>query len=132
MELQVSFNIKNAGERSELKTMIFSLLRGDYNDWFDTRSVEHILDISSSNSNYPTNSERIFCQFQDMQELISRYDPLRGWTGNEDAGALYGNAWWSISFSNPVLCENNDYVRLYKNGDTTHITNERIGVIGYY
>ena len=104
----------------------------DYNGWFHTNSCEHIVDVCSSNNNYPTDSEREFLNCQDFQEIISRYKTSRQSVGHGTVTSSFRNLWMIVEFNPPVLCENNNYVRLYRNGDTTHMTNHRICVIGYY
>ena len=100
-----------------------------WNEWFDGGSCEHIIDVCSSNSDHPTDAVRTFFEAQDIQEIWRRYNIVRVQTGG-----LNGNfrpQVTKISYNPPVLLENNNYVRLFRNG-STNLPNLSIGVIGYY
>ena len=104
----------------------------DYNVWYNANTCEHILDVCSSNNNYPTNSVRKFFEAQDSQEQWSRYEKTRIQTGGFSLGNNHRPTMVKIRYDPPVLCEKDNYVRLFKNGSTTHFTSYRITVIGYY
>ena len=103
----------------------------DWNEWYDGGDVEHIIDVCSSNNNHPTNSVRTLFEAQDIKEMWTRYNVDRISVG----GLSNGNArpaLHKIKFNVPVLCENNNYVRLFRNGNSTALINLCIGVLGYY
>ena len=103
----------------------------DWNEWFDGGSCEHILDVCSSNSNHPTDSVRTFFEAQDIQEMWRRYDVTRLQTGNISS-TNFRPAVCKIPYKPYILCEPGYYIRLFRNGSSTALTNLSIGVIGYY
>jgi hypothetical protein len=104
----------------------------DWNEWYDGGTCEHIIDVCSSNNNYPIDSVRIFFEAQDIQEMWSRYNlETRIQTGHI-SNTNFRPAVSRIRFNPPVLCEAGNYVRLFRNGDSSALTNLAIGVIGYF
>ena len=104
----------------------------DYNAWMTSNTCQHTIDIASSNNNYSTNSVREFFDAENTAELMSRYDAGNFSRGPFALSTSYRNVWFNVKFERPILCENNYYVRLYKNGNTSSLTSQRIVVIGYY
>ena len=102
----------------------------DHDKWITSNTCQHNIDISSSNNNYPTDSQREFLNASTTEELMSRYDARyysRGPFAQSDK-----NAWINVYLDPPILCENNNYVRLFKNGNTSFMNSYRICVLGYY
>ena len=104
----------------------------DYDKWQNANTCEHVLDICSSNNNYPTDTVRTFFEAERTDEQWARYNVERVTTGNFSLTSSYKLLLYKIKFDPAVLCEAGNYVRLYKNGSTTHLTSQRIAAIGYY
>ena len=104
----------------------------DYDKWITSTSVQHTIDISSSNNNYPTNSIREFLSCETTSQLMSRYNSEYHARGPFSLNTNFRNIWISVKYEVPILCENNNFVRLFKNGNTSYLTSYKICVIGYY
>lgn len=104
----------------------------DYNEWYDGSACEHIIDISTTSDNYPTNQVRKFFEARDIQELWSRYIFEYRNSSGSISNTNFKPTVTQLKFDPPILCENNNYVRLFRNGDSTALTNLRICVIGFY
>ena len=105
----------------------------DYNDWLgSTGSVEHVIDVCSTNNNYPTDSERIIIEADNYAELVRRYNVTYEHKAAETLGNSWRNQYFYVTFDRPILLENNNYIRLFKNGDASSLSDYHVTVQGYY
>ena len=106
----------------------------DYDKWVTSNTCEHKLDVCSSNNNYPTDTVRTFFEAERYDEVLTRYKHEISYSGRGPfaLSTSYRSGWIQLKYDPPVFCEAGNYVRLYKNGNTTHLASQRIAVIGYY
>ena len=105
----------------------------DYNEWLPTTgAIEHVIDVSSSNNNYPTDSERVMLEAETYPELIRRYNVTWDNKNHATLSNNFRSQYFYVKFDRPILLENNNYVRVYKNGDASVLNDYHITVQGYY
>lgn len=105
----------------------------NYNDWLPTtNAIEHVIDISSSNNSYPTDSQRVIFEAQTYPELIKRYSVVWNSKTHESINNSWRSQYFYVTFDRPILLENNNYIRLFKNGDASGLNDYHITAQGYY
>ena len=104
----------------------------DWNEWFDGGSCEHILEVCSSNSNYPADAVRRFFEASTFQQLYTRYNIIARLQHGHLSNTNFRSAVAKVGYNPPVLCEAGNYIRLYRNGSSTALTGLFIAAIGYY
>ena len=102
-----------------------------WNQWFVGDQVHHVLDICSSNNDYPTDQVRVFLEGQNIVDLWSRYDVKNRIKENSGTPSHQPSV-TQIAFNPPVLCEKDNYVRVWRDGNNSALSVLRYGVIGYY
>ena len=105
----------------------------NYNDWLPTtNAIQHVIDVSASNNNYPTDSQRVILEAQTYPELIKRYNVTYEQKTHESLNNAWRNQYFYVTFDRPILLENNNYIRLFKNGDASGLNDYHITAQGYY